>query len=123
MLLNTLFATSMNKIVSLILVKASNFCELDGSFPQGSSSGVTAWVITPSEQDRYDEMFKTADLDKDGFVNGIEIKDLFLQSGIPQQVLAHIWYVSVLSVHIFLSHLSDTCHQIIYCLICCFMIF
>ncbi len=58
---------------------------------QGSSSAVTAWVISPSEQDRFDEMFKVADLDKDGFVNGVEIKDLFIQSGVPQQVLAHIW--------------------------------
>ena len=58
---------------------------------QGSSSGVTTWVISPAEQDKYDEMFKAADLDKDGFVNGIEIKDLFIQSGVPQQVLAHIW--------------------------------
>ena len=36
-------------------------------------------------------MFKKADLDQDGYVSGTEIKDVFLQSGIPQTVLAHIW--------------------------------
>lgn len=29
----------------------------------------------------------------DGFVSGLEIKDVFLQSGLPQAVLAHIWYI------------------------------
>ena len=40
-------------------------------------------------------MFVAADLDKDGFVSGVEIKDLFLQSGVPQNILAHIWYVHI----------------------------
>jgi len=38
-------------------------------------------------------MFVHADTDMDGFVNGAEIKDIFLQSGLPQLVLAHIWFV------------------------------
>ncbi|GAB6028884.1 Epidermal growth factor receptor substrate 15-like 1 [Chamberlinius hualienensis] len=49
------------------------------------------WIITPAEQIKYDSMFEAADLDHDGFVNGGEIKDSFLQSGLPQPVLAHIW--------------------------------
>jgi hypothetical protein len=28
-------------------------------------------------------------------VSGLEIKDVFLRSGVPQAVLAHIWWVSV----------------------------
>ena len=36
-------------------------------------------------------MFIQADLDKDGFVSGLEIKDVFLQSRLPQPILAHIW--------------------------------
>lgn len=49
------------------------------------------WVVTAVEKAQYDEMFLRADTDMDGFVNGAEIKDIFLQSGIPQPVLAHIW--------------------------------
>ena len=26
-------------------------------------------------------------------LNGIEIKNVFLQTGLPQNILAHIWYV------------------------------
>ena len=54
-----------------------------------------AWIISPTEQATFDEMFKIADLDKDGFVNGTEIKDVFIQSGVPQAILAHIWQVLV----------------------------
>jgi len=49
------------------------------------------WVVTAAEKAQYDEMFTRADTDRDGFVNGAEIKDIFLQSGLPQMVLAHIW--------------------------------
>ena len=60
----------------------------------GAALGVAPsapWVVTPAEKIQFDEMFKKADLDLDGFVNGAEIKNIFLQSGIPQSVLAHIW--------------------------------
>ncbi|KAJ8306608.1 hypothetical protein KUTeg_017153 [Tegillarca granosa] len=36
-------------------------------------------------------MFKKADLDMDGFVSGQEIRNIFLQSGLSNAVLAHIW--------------------------------
>ena len=40
-----------------------------------------------------DVMFTDADLDHDQLVSGNEIKDIFLQSGLPQMVLAHIWNI------------------------------
>jgi len=49
------------------------------------------WVVTPAEKSNYDIMFKKADLDMDGFVSGQEIKEIFLQSGVHNAVLAHIW--------------------------------
>lgn len=36
------------------------------------------WVVTPAEKLKFDEMFKTADTDKDGFVNGTEIKVVYM---------------------------------------------
>lgn len=49
------------------------------------------WVVTPDEKAKSDALFLKSDVDKDGFVSGQEIKDVFLQSGVPQPVLAHIW--------------------------------
>lgn len=49
------------------------------------------WVVTPHEKLRYDQIFASSDKDKDGLVSGGEIKDVFLQSGLPQLRLAHIW--------------------------------
>ncbi|KAK3879203.1 hypothetical protein Pcinc_016198 [Petrolisthes cinctipes] len=57
--------------------------------PQGPPPA--PWVISAAEKARYDVMFHNADLDKDGYVSGQEIKGVFLQSGLPQMVLAHIW--------------------------------
>lgn len=51
------------------------------------------WVVTPEDQAAADKLFAQADMDMDGYVSGSEIKDVFLQSGLPQAVLAHIWYV------------------------------
>jgi len=49
------------------------------------------WVVTPAEKVGYEGMFRKADLDMDGYVSGQEIKDIFLQSGLPNHVLAVIW--------------------------------
>ncbi|XP_065225180.1 epidermal growth factor receptor substrate 15-like 1 isoform X2 [Planococcus citri] len=49
------------------------------------------WVISKEEKVKYDTLFEQADLDRDGFVSGHEIKDVFLKSGVAQPVLAHIW--------------------------------
>uniref|UniRef100_A0A023F0U2 Putative synaptic vesicle protein ehs-1 n=2 Tax=Triatoma infestans TaxID=30076 RepID=A0A023F0U2_TRIIF len=54
-------------------------------------NGGLSWVVTPEEKVKYDHLFQMTDLDKDGFVSGHEIKDIFLQSGVPQPVLANIW--------------------------------
>lgn len=52
------------------------------------------WVITPTDRTRFDGIFARSDLDKDGLVSGGEIKDIFIQSGIPQMCLAQIWALS-----------------------------
>lgn len=49
------------------------------------------WVVSSDEKAKSDALFIKSDIDKDGFVSGQEIKDVFLQSGVPQAVLAHIW--------------------------------
>lgn len=56
-----------------------------------SSVGKGEWVLTTVEKLKYQETFERSDLDKDGLVSGVEIKDVFLKSGLPQNMLAHIW--------------------------------
>lgn len=56
-----------------------------------TSAGSSEWVVSLIEKLKYDEIFEKSDLDRDGLVSGAEIKDIFLQSGIPQNCLAHIW--------------------------------
>lgn len=57
----------------------------------GSPPGSSDWVVTPNDRVRFDGIFARSDLDKDGLVSGHEIKDVFMQSGIPQMCLAQIW--------------------------------
>lgn len=59
--------------------------------PVQSVTPTVPWVVTPDEKSKSDALFIKSDVDKDGFVSGQEIKDVFLQSGVPQPVLAHIW--------------------------------
>ena len=49
------------------------------------------WVVNAGDRYRYNVLFKQTDSDKDGMVSGIEIKNVFLQTGLPQNILAHIW--------------------------------
>lgn len=49
------------------------------------------WVVPVSDRGRYDDIFLKTDADLDGFVSGLEVKDIFMQSGLSQNVLAHIW--------------------------------
>ena len=54
---------------------------------------VVPWAVNSGEKLRYNVLFKQTDSDHDGFVSGVEIKNVFLQTGLPQNILAHIWYV------------------------------
>uniref|UniRef100_A0A8C3SAT9 Epidermal growth factor receptor pathway substrate 15 like 1 n=1 Tax=Chelydra serpentina TaxID=8475 RepID=A0A8C3SAT9_CHESE len=49
------------------------------------------WVVPMSDKVRYDEIFLKTDMDMDGFVSGQEVKDIFIHSGLSQNLLAHIW--------------------------------
>ena len=73
-----------------------NFTNLPFLLPPSQQAAPPAptpapWVVMAGDRARYDVMFRNADLDRDGFVSGQEIRGVFLQSGLPQMVLAHIW--------------------------------
>ena len=60
---------------------------------QGGGPSVEAipWVVNAGEKLRFQALFRQTDTDRDGFVSGVEIKNVFLQTGLPQNILAHIW--------------------------------
>lgn len=43
------------------------------------------------EKAKSDIVFAQLDTDKDGFVTGGEVKDVFLQTGLSAMILANIW--------------------------------
>lgn len=52
---------------------------------------LASWVVNATDKARFDEIFQKLDTDFDGYVSGFDVKDMLLQSGLPQNVLAHIW--------------------------------
>ncbi|KAM3841591.1 epidermal growth factor receptor substrate 15 isoform 2-T2 [Vipera latastei] len=56
-----------------------------------STSSVTQWVVSPTDRIKYHEIFLKTDKDMDGFVSGVEARELFLKTGLPSALLAHIW--------------------------------
>lgn len=44
-----------------------------------------------ADRERYDELFKKTDTDGDGYINGTEVIEIFMQSSLSQSMLAQIW--------------------------------
>ena len=49
------------------------------------------WAVTTEERERYREIFNAWDKEKKGFLPGDNAKEIFSQSGLPQNVLMQIW--------------------------------
>lgn len=59
----------------------------NGSLP----TDVQTWVVNVDEKTKSDILFNKIDTDHDGFVNGNECKDVFLNTGLSPNILANIW--------------------------------
>ncbi|XP_052775791.1 epidermal growth factor receptor substrate 15-like 1 isoform X2 [Mya arenaria] len=77
-----------------VLPGGRNTPTLRSDSPALRGHGQVPWVVTPADKVSYEAMFRKADLDMDGYVSGQEIRDIFLQSGLPNNILAHIWNLS-----------------------------
>eukprot|EP01105_Mastigella_eilhardi_P004412 TRINITY_DN158_c0_g2_i1.p1 TRINITY_DN158_c0_g2~~TRINITY_DN158_c0_g2_i1.p1 ORF type:complete len:639 (+),score=251.94 TRINITY_DN158_c0_g2_i1:90-2006(+) len=51
-------------------------------------------VISPAQQQQYGVFFSKTDLDRDGFISGVEAKPFFKRSTLSNEVLARIWRLS-----------------------------
>ena len=49
------------------------------------------WDILPADKARYDGFFDSLDADRMGFVEGSVVVPFFLQSGLDESTLAHVW--------------------------------
>ncbi|CAD7014874.1 unnamed protein product [Ceratitis capitata] len=75
-------------------VQSQPLISTDPLIPIGAPPSVTAnadWVVSPAELKRFEITFRESDRDRDGLVSGLEVKNVFIQSGVPQNCLAHIW--------------------------------
>uniref|UniRef100_A0A8D0DYG7 Epidermal growth factor receptor pathway substrate 15 n=1 Tax=Salvator merianae TaxID=96440 RepID=A0A8D0DYG7_SALMN len=59
--------------------------------PVGLLTPLTQWIVSSADQIKYNEIFLKTDKDMDGYVSGVEARELFLKTGLPSSVLAHIW--------------------------------
>ncbi|KAM5148521.1 epidermal growth factor receptor substrate 15 [Mantella aurantiaca] len=56
-----------------------------------TKTSVTQWVVSHVEKTKYDDIFVKLDKDQDGLVSGLEVREIFLKTGLPSGLLAHIW--------------------------------
>ncbi|CEP16933.1 hypothetical protein [Parasitella parasitica] len=52
------------------------------------------WAVTAEEKKRYSKIFKAWDTENKGTLSGDKAKEIFSQSGLPQNVLMQIWNLS-----------------------------
>lgn len=83
---------SPNIDVKNVLINIFTMHELAQFTLQTFTKGpLMTWVVTAADKAKYDLLFQTLDKDFDGFVTGADVKNTLVQSGLPQNILAHIW--------------------------------
>ncbi|KAL7749560.1 hypothetical protein RI367_005116 [Sorochytrium milnesiophthora] len=65
--------------------------------PLTTELGHVKWAITPAEKAKYDVMFRAWDTQSTGYLDSDKCREVFLTSGLPTNVLQHIW--SLADVH------------------------
>jgi hypothetical protein len=61
------------------------------SFESLSKNVKIPWAVTNEEKKQYTKIFKAWDTEKRGVLTGDTAKEIFSQSGLPQNVLMQIW--------------------------------
>uniref|UniRef100_A0A2K5D2W4 Intersectin 1 n=1 Tax=Aotus nancymaae TaxID=37293 RepID=A0A2K5D2W4_AOTNA len=60
-------------------------------FPTPFGGSLDIWAITVEERAKHDQQFHSLK-PISGFITGDQARNFFFQSGLPQPVLAQIWY-------------------------------
>ncbi|CAH8635213.1 unnamed protein product [Schistosoma margrebowiei] len=64
---------------------------LSGHQPYLQLYNFPEWAISADEHAKNLRVFAALDMDADGLVSGPEVRDILMRSGLPQDILAHIW--------------------------------
>ncbi|KAJ3028740.1 actin organization and endocytosis protein [Rhizophlyctis rosea] len=65
----------------------------------GRQQGGRGWAIEQAEKAQYDSIFKVWDPQNSGFISGDRAREIFMQSGLPDNILAHIWTLADTQKH------------------------
>jgi epidermal growth factor receptor substrate 15 len=78
---------------SMINTSSSIINNMNSPNSVGEALECKPWIVTYEEKSRSDITFNELDLDKDGFILGTEVREVFLKSGLSQMILANIWLI------------------------------
>jgi len=78
------------------------------------------WAVPNASRLKYTQMFNTHDRMKTGFLTGVQARNILLETGLPQNILAQVWALSDLDSDGRLSteefvlslHLCDVARQV-----------
>ena len=68
-----------------------------GPSPFDVSDSGPAWVVTPTDKERYDEVFASLN-PTNGLVSGMAVKTVLERSNLPVDVLRRVWFLSDMDV-------------------------
>ncbi|XP_061081818.1 intersectin-1-like [Conger conger] len=66
-------------------------------FPTPFTGGLDTWLISVDERAKHDQQFHSLSPTPAGFITGDQARNFFLQSGLPQPILAQIWALADLN--------------------------
>jgi actin cytoskeleton-regulatory complex protein PAN1 len=72
---------------------------------RGTMAPKIPWALSRAEKKQYDQIFRVWDAQGTGFIDGSTALQVFGQSGLPQNDMARIWYVSVHKIYLALLSL------------------
>lgn len=52
------------------------------------------WAVPQQSRLKYGQLFNTTDRQRSGFLTGVQARNILLQSGLAQQILAQIWFLA-----------------------------
>ena len=59
--------------------------------PNAGMPMMVDWAIPQPTQAKYTQIFQSTDKARSGFLAGVQARNILLQSGLPQNILAQIW--------------------------------
>ncbi|KAI8984113.1 hypothetical protein BDF20DRAFT_858003 [Mycotypha africana] len=71
--------------------RGSSFMPSTANFQTLSKSVKIPWAVTAEEKKQYKKIFNAWDTEDKGYITGEKAKEIFSQSGLPQNVLMQIW--------------------------------